>query len=146
MHPRFAGHGRQNAEVSRTGGRRGDRGQRLSNFSRTATSLLSAASANSRNLAAPRRTIPAADRADRDPVGPRRDPAESATGQRMMRAESNGSPHSSQLEPFRRLAPRSSASARRSVRPGYFPLATSFWNLGLLRSGSKLGSILSQPG
>ena len=25
------------------------------------------------------------------------------------------------------------------------PPATSFWNLGFLRSGSKLGSILSQP-
>ena len=30
-------------------------------------------------------------------------------------------------------------------RARYEP-ATSFWNLGLLRSGSKLGSIFSQPG
>jgi hypothetical protein len=28
----------------------------------------------------------------------------------------------------------------------YFPPATSFWNLGFLRSGSKVGSIPGQPG
>ena len=28
----------------------------------------------------------------------------------------------------------------------HFAAATSFWNRGFLRSGSKLGSILSQPG
>ncbi len=32
------------------------------------------------------------------------------------------------------------------LRRDYFPPAISFWNLGFVRSGSKLGSILSQPG
>jgi hypothetical protein len=34
----------------------------------------------------------------------------------------------------------------RRVLRNHFAPATSFWNLGLLRSGSKLGSILSQAG
>ncbi len=44
-------------------------------------------------------------------------------------------------------APRANnlGSLRRALRNHFAP-ATSFWNLGSLRSGSKLGSILSQPG
>jgi len=47
---------------------------------------------------------------------------------------------------FLSLAARIGGVASRSVDWDYFPPATSFWNLGFLRSGSKLGSILSQPG
>ena len=58
----------------------------------------------------------------------------------------SGSPSSSQLEPFRGLAAGIGGASGRPVRRDYFAPATSFWNLGFLRSGSKLGSILSQPG
>jgi hypothetical protein len=45
------------------------------------------------------------------------------------------------------LGNTSSTSARfMGVAPDYFAPATSLWNLGLLRRGSKLGSILSQAG
>ncbi len=63
-----------------------------------------------------------------------------------VRSGRNGSPRSSQLEPFRGLAATSGTSARRSLRRDYFPPQTSFWNLGFVRSGSKLGSIFGPPG
>jgi hypothetical protein len=46
--------------------------------------------------------------------------------------------------PSREATPE--ATPRAPPELHHFPLATSFWNFGFLRSGSKLGSILSQPG
>ena len=37
-------------------------------------------------------------------------------------------------------------SKPRTGHEGHFALPTSFWNRGFFRSGSKLGSIFSQPG
>jgi hypothetical protein len=48
-----------------------------------------------------------------------------------------------------REKPRSLSATSLRLYPfecDHFPPTTSFWNLGFLRSGSKLGSILSQPG
>jgi len=44
-----------------------------------------------------------------------------------------------------RFSKYSSPDRRAMSVADYFP-ATSFWNLGFLRSGSKLGSISGQPG
>ena len=52
---------------------------------------------------------------------------------------------SSRLEPFRGMAAAGRGPSGRRVAD-YLPPATSLWNRGFLRSGSKLGSILSQPG
>jgi hypothetical protein len=46
------------------------------------------------------------------------------------------------MTPGRELAD----SRQPRTRPNHFALATSFWNRGFLRSGSKFGSIVSQPG